>query len=112
MKAHWALRVLAFVVSVAALLVGSLLAHEATLLGPLATPERIATYRFGSEGMIAHGGVAYSSRANYVLLATIPALLLLTSSGVGMVGTLRANKVLCSLSLLCAIIAAVIIFGV
>ena len=112
MKAHWALRVLTLVVSVLALLVGGLLAYEAILLGPLATPERIAAYHLGSEAMIGHGGIHYASRERYVLFAAIPALLLLASAATGIAGCVRASKALCSSSLLCATIAAAIVVGV
>jgi hypothetical protein len=112
MKAHWTLRSLALAVSVPAVLIGAVLSYEAILLGPLATPERIAAYRFGSESMIAHGGIAYASRVGYVLLTSVPALALVTSSATGIVVALRANRALSCNSLLCAIIATAVVFVV
>lgn len=87
--------------SVAALALGGLLAYEALLLGPFGTPERIAAYRFGSEAMVGHGGIAYQSRTNYILLTATPALLLLVSAAMGGIGSIRGKRYLCLVSLLC-----------
>ncbi len=100
MKMSVVLLVLTSLASVAAVSLGGLLAYEAILLGPLATPDRIADYRFGSEAMVGHGGAAYKSRVNYVLLTAIPALILLVSAAIGAVGSMRGKKNLCLVALL------------
>ena len=101
MKAPMLLRVFTVLASVGALVLGGLFAYEALLLGPLATPERVAEYRFGSGAMVGNGGIAYKSRASYLLFTAAPALLLFASAGIGVVGSIRSKKYFCLVSLLC-----------
>ena len=46
---------------------GLLLCVEALRLGPLATPGVVASYHFGSEAMVGHGGWPYLSQSTYVV---------------------------------------------
>ena len=64
----------------AALLLGVLFGAEAVLLGPLATPERVSEYRFGTEAMVGHGGIAYASRTYYVAFSAVQSALFLAGS--------------------------------
>ena len=100
------LSILVSLVAACALLLAVLLLSEAIMLGPFATPDRVAEYRFGSEAMVDKGGAAYASRNRYVLFTATSGLLLLLTSGLGAMGVLRKDKRICLASLVVAFLGA------
>ena len=100
------LSILVSLVAACALLLAVLLLSEAIMLGPFATPDRVAEYRFGSEAMSDNGGAAYASQSRYVLFTAIPGLLFLVASGLGALGVLRKDKRKCLASLVVAFFGA------
>ena len=64
-SAKWLLVVMPGLVLAA--VAGLLLCVEALRLGPLATPELVASYHFGSESMVGEGGWPYLSQSMYVV---------------------------------------------
>ena len=97
-----------FVAFLGALLFGV----EALLLGPFATPERIAEYHFGSEAMVGHGGEAYRSRTHYVALTGIPALLFLACVGSSWAFARTGRKLYSAVAVVLFASAAIILFAV
>lgn len=106
MKAFSPLPVFVSFVAACALLVAILFLSESIMLGPFATPERVAEYRFGSEAMIDKGSATYASQNRYVLFTAIQGLLLFVAFGLGAMGVLRKDKRICLASLLVAFLGA------
>ena len=59
---------------------GLMLCVEALRLGPLATPDLVASYHFGSESMVGKGGWPYLSQSAYVVSSGLEGAALLVSA--------------------------------
>jgi hypothetical protein len=87
---------------------GALLAHEALSLGPLATPELIGSYHFGSEAMVGNGGQKYRTRELYVASTFLAGVLLLACPALAVLAAIRSSRPLALSSMASALLGFVV----
>ncbi len=83
---------------------GTVLAHEALRLGPLATPELIDAYQSGSEATVGNGGKKYETREMYIASAFLASFLLLACPALGVLAADRGSRSLTLASIAAALL--------